>query len=133
MNETQKATAKTCLEAAETNSMAFPEIVGALIGAGFESYMIDFRRRTASYYLPDGEFVELATHTIAAQMPPKLDIVQLQAVIREAQQQVQGYTYKLFCEKAVSTGCATYIVSFSGRRVVYIGRTGETHTEHFPN
>jgi hypothetical protein len=29
-------------------------------------------------------------------------------------------------------GCAGYIVSFSGRRVVYVGRTAEVHTEYFP-
>ena len=57
----------------------------------------------------------------------------MQAAIREAQQQVPGYTYKGFCEKAVLAGCAGYVVSFSGRRALYVGRTAETHVEHFPN
>lgn len=133
MNEIQKATAKTCLEAAEKNSMAFPEIVGALIGAGFESYMIDFRRSAATYFLPNGDFIELGTHKVATAIASRLDTAQLQAAIREAQQQIAGYTYKMFCEKAASAGCASYIVSFSGRCVLYIGRTAETHSEHFPN
>lgn len=29
-------------------------------------------------------------------------------------------------------GCAGYIVSFIGRRVLHFGRTAETHVEHFP-
>jgi hypothetical protein len=40
---------------------------------------------------------------------------------------------KGFCERVVVAGCAGYIVSFSGRRALYVGRTAETHVEHFPN
>ncbi|MEQ8934722.1 MAG: hypothetical protein RIE56_02890, partial [Amphiplicatus sp.] len=57
----------------------------------------------------------------------------MQAAIREAQQQAPGYTYKGFCKKAADAGCAGYVVSFSGRRALYFGRTAETHVEHFPN
>ncbi len=138
MTPHQKATAAACLEAAEGNTMAFPQIVGALSEAGFESYAIDFRRATATYYLPDGESpdgksIELPIHRIDAPIAPALDTARLQSAIREAQQQVPGYTYRGFCEKAVLAGCVGYIVSFSGRRVLYVGRTAETHVEHFPD
>lgn len=133
MNENQEAVARTCLEAAERNTMAFPQIVGTLMDAGFESYAIDFRRATATYYLPDGESIELPAHRVDAQIVAAFDTARIQAAIREAQQQVPGYTYSGFCEKAVLAGCAGYIVSFSGRRALYVGRTAETHVEHFPN
>lgn len=133
MNEHQKATALACLEGAEANSMAFPQIVGALMEAGFESYQTDFRRATATYFLPDGESLELPAHRADAKIAPALDTASLQAAIREAQQDAPGYTYKGFCEKAVMAGCASYIVSFSGRRALYLGRTGEIHIEHFPD
>ena len=55
------------------------------------------------------------------------------AAIREAQQLIPGYTYKGFCSKVAAAGCAGYIVSFSGRRALYLGRTGETHVEYFPD
>ena len=42
------------------------------------------------------------------------------------------YSYRGFCEKAKEAGCAGYLVSFLGRRVVYFGRTAETHVEHSP-
>ena len=113
--------------------MAFPQIVGTLMEAGFEAYAIDFRRAAATYYLPDGESIDLPAHRVAASIAPSLDTERLQAAIREAQQQVPGYTYRGFCEKAALAGCAGYIVSFSGRRALYIGRTAETHTEDFPN
>ncbi len=113
--------------------MTFPKIVGMLMEAGFESYAIDFRRATATYYLPDGESIELPVHRVNAPVAPSFDTALMQAAIREAQQQVPGYTYRGFCEKAVSAGCAGYVVSFSGRRALYVGRTAETHVEHFPN
>jgi uncharacterized protein YbcV (DUF1398 family) len=113
--------------------MAFPQVVGTLMEAGFESYAIDFRRATATYYLPDGESIQLPTHRVDAPIAPAFDTACMQAAIREAQQQVPGYTYRGFCEKAVLAGCAGYIVSFSGRRALYVGRAAETHVEHFPN
>jgi hypothetical protein len=42
------------------------------------------------------------------------------------------YTYVAFCEQAMAAGCAGYIVSFLGPRVIYFDRTAETHVEHFP-
>ena len=41
-------------------------------------------------------------------------------------------SYAAFSEKAKTAGCAGYLVSVLGRRVVYYGRTAETHVEHFP-
>jgi len=133
MNDQQSAAARTCLEAAEGDAMAFPQIVGALMDAGFEGYAIDFRRATATYHLPDGESVELPARRVEAAIAPTFDAALMQAAIREAQQQAPGYTYKGFCEKAASAGCAGYIVSFLGRRALYFGRTAETHVEVFPD
>ena len=56
-----KEIAQTCLEAAEGGTMTFPEIVETLINKGFESYAIDFRRASATYYLPDGDSVVVPT------------------------------------------------------------------------
>lgn len=56
----------------------------------------------------------------------------LRVAIGEAQAMVPGYSYKGFCVKVVRAGCAGYAVSLHGKRVLYYGRTGETHTEYFP-
>ena len=124
--------AQTCLEGAESNSMTFPQIVGVLMQAGVESYAIDFRRATATYYLPNGHSIVLQTHRNAAPIADALDAAAVQTAIREAQQLIPGYTYAGFCAKVIAAGCAGYIVSFTGRRAVYIGRTAETHVEQFP-
>jgi uncharacterized protein YbcV (DUF1398 family) len=129
----QQAVARLCLDQAEADGMTFPAIIGALIKAGFESYAVDFRRAVAVYYLPDGGSVELAAHRTSGPVAPAFDAAALQAAIGEAQQLVPGYTYKGFCEKAVAAGCAGYVVSFTGRRALYIGRTAETHVELFPD
>lgn len=133
MNDQQMAIARTCLDGAQANTMSFPRIVETLIEAGFESYEIDFRRASATYYLPDGTYVDLPAHRVDAPVAPTFDTASIEAAIRDAQHQVPGYTYRGFCEKAAAAGCAGYIVSFSGRRALYIGRTGETHVEPFPD
>lgn len=124
--------AQRCLEGAENNTMTFPEIVALLMATGFESYIVDLRRGTATYYLPDGDSVELETHQIDGAVSAGFDVTTLQAAIREAQALAPGYTYRGFCAKAKQAGCAGYLVSFSGRRAVYFGRTAETHVEPFP-
>ncbi|HTU12643.1 MAG TPA: DUF1398 family protein [Allosphingosinicella sp.] len=133
MNDRERDMARRCLKAAEADRMTFPQIVGALMEAGFESYAVDFRTARATYYRPDGDSLDLAIHRIDTSIAPQLDASLLQAAIREAQQLVAGYTYKGFCEKAAAAGCAGYLVSFSGRRALYVGRDAQTHVEHFPD
>ncbi len=132
MNSQLTRIAEACLNGAEANTMTFPQIVGTLMEAGFESYAIDFRRATATYYTPNGDSVVLPTHRPDAPISPAFDTPAIQAAIKEAQQLVSGYTYAGFCQKVMKAGCAGYVVSFSGRRAVYFGRTAETHVEHFP-
>jgi len=132
MDDHRKAVARACLDAAEAGTMTFPQIVGTLMADGFESYLVDFRRAVTTYYLPDGDSIELPTHKIDVAIAPAFDVAPVQAAIREAQRLVPGYTYMGFCRKVASAGCDGYVVSFSGRRAVYFGRTAETHVELFP-
>jgi uncharacterized protein YbcV (DUF1398 family) len=132
VNGQQQAIARQCLEGAENDTMTFPQIVGTLMEAGFEGYLVDLRLGQATYYLPDGEGLELPTHGSAVAITADFDTGLVQAAIREAQALVSGYTYKGFCDKVKRAGCAGYMVSFSGRRVLYFGRTADTHVEHFP-
>jgi len=125
-------TARVCLAGAEHDTMTFPQIVGALMAAGFENYSVDFRRACAVYYRPDGDSVELPAYRAQTPIAAVLDATAIRAAIREAQLLVPGYTYRGFCEKVRAAGCAGYIVSFAGRRAVYFGRDGATHVENFP-
>jgi uncharacterized protein YbcV (DUF1398 family) len=126
----QKDIANACLRGAENNTMTFPEIVQTLMRAGFESYSIDFRRARAIYYLRDGKSVEHPTHE-SGSVAENFDVAAVREAIREAQQLVPGYSYNGFCQKVMKAGCAGYVVSFTGRRAVYMGRTADTHVEYF--
>lgn len=131
MDDHRTRIAQTCLEGAESNTMTFPQIVGTLMKEGFESYSIDYRRATATYFLPDGDSVVLPTRRGDSPIAAAMDVAAVQAAIKEAQQLAPGYTYAGFSAKVMAAGCAGYIVSFTGRRALYFGRTAETHVEHF--
>lgn len=133
MDAHMKTLAQTCLEAAETGALTFPQIVGALMEGGFESYIVDFRRSTTTYYAADGESVELRGDETAGEVASRLDPEALASAIREAQTLAPGYTYLGFCSQAKLAGCAGYMVSFCGRRALYFGRDAATHVEHFPD
>jgi uncharacterized protein YbcV (DUF1398 family) len=132
MDAQRIATADRCLNGSHEGSMSFPQIVGTLIEDGFEGYFVDYRRNVASYYLPDGDSVELNNVQTPGTVAADFDAVAIQAAVREAQANGPDYSYEGFCRKAKAAGCAGYIVSFSGRRVLYFGRTAETYVEPFP-
>lgn len=133
MDKRRIALARACLDGAVDGTMTFPAIVGQLMQAGFDGYLVDFRRAATTYYLPDGDSADLPMHAPAVPVAALFDAARVREAIREAQQQLAGYSYVGFCDKVAAAGCAGYLVSISGRRVLYFGRSGETHTEHFPN
>jgi len=124
--------AQKCLHAAYAGTMDFPEIVGTLIGAGFEGYNVDYRAATATYFLTDGTCFALNLPEGHEPVAKAFDAASIQRAIREAQTRAPGYTYAGFCSTVMAAGCAGYMVSFLGKRAVYYGRTAETHVEHFP-
>ncbi len=132
MDAKHQDVARQCLEGAENGTMTFPQIVGTLIAAGFDGYLVDLRLGQGTYYVQGGEGLELPTHSSSVVVAAEFNADLVKAAIREAQSLMPGYTYKGFCDKAKRAGCAAYLVSFLGRRVLYFGRTGETHTEYFP-
>ncbi|HEX3950992.1 MAG TPA: DUF1398 family protein [Steroidobacteraceae bacterium] len=128
-----EAIARKCLEGVESNSMTFPQVVSTLMGAGFEGYSVDFRRRMVAYYSPGGEAVEFSGAKSDLPVAADFNAATVKEAIREAQNLIPGYTYKGFVTKVAGAGCAGYLVSFLGRRVLYFGRSAETHVEHFPD
>jgi uncharacterized protein YbcV (DUF1398 family) len=124
--------ARSCLHAAHDGSLSFPEIVGRLIDAGFEGYAVDYRGNTQTYYLPDGDTVTLDMPRCAGAVAASFDSAGLERLVRWAQANPADYSYVAFSQQAKAAGCAGYLVSLPGRRVVYFGRTADTHVEHFP-
>ena len=133
MDAPRIAIARTCLDAAHDGSLSFPMIIGRLMEAGFEGYMVDYRRGTQTYYLADCDGVSLDMPPSAGKVEPAFDAAAVGGLVRWAQANGPDYSYVHFCERVKAAGCAGYLVSFPGRRVVYFGRTGETHVEYFPD
>ena len=93
MNVQQQQLARMTLDGAELGAVTFPQGVQMLIEAGFDGYAVDYRRSVRTYYLPNGEALELPTPPI----PPVAEHFDARAVkdaIREAQSLVPGYTYR---------------------------------------
>lgn len=132
MSSNWKDVARATLKGSESGTTTFPENVRDLMEGGFDGYAVDFRRSTRTYYMPDGEALELETERTAVPVAEHFDAAVIKEALREAQAQVPGYTYKGFCAKVAGAGCAGYMVSLPGKRVLYYGRTGETYTEYFP-
>jgi len=132
MTTNWKDVARATLEGSESGTTSFPQNLRDLMEAGFDGYAVDFRRSTRTYYMPNGEVLELKTEPTPTSVAETFDAAGVKEAIREAQLLVPGYTYRGFCAKVARAGCAGYAVSLLGRRVLYYGRTCETHTEYFP-
>ncbi|WP_029620706.1 DUF1398 domain-containing protein [Pseudorhizobium marinum] len=132
MDAERTAIAKACLDAAHDGSLSFPQIIGRLQAGGFEGYSVDYRRNSQTYYLPDGDNIALALPQSPAPVAAAFDGAAVEALVQWAQANGPDYSYVAFCERVKAAGCAGYLVSFLGRRVVYYGRTAETHVELFP-
>jgi hypothetical protein len=81
----RQAIARQCLEGAESGTMTFPQVVGTLMAADFDGYFVDLRLGEATYYLPNGEGLELPTQrsTVAVAAQFNADVVK--DAIHEAQ------------------------------------------------
>jgi uncharacterized protein YbcV (DUF1398 family) len=122
---------RATLEGSESGRITFADSLRMLMEVGFDGYAVDFRRSTQAYYMPDGATIELETERTGP-VAERFDAAVIKEALLEAQAVVPGYTYKGFCAKVVGVGCAGYLVSLIGKRVLYHGRTGETYTEYFP-
>ncbi len=130
MNAEQTQVMESCARAALIGELTFPEIVARLAQIGVERYHADYSRQEITYYLPDGDSLVVATphssHTIAAEFSPTA----VEAAVRQSQR--NEHTYLDFIHKTTTAGCVGYFVQITGRRVLYFGRNGESHAEHFP-
>jgi uncharacterized protein YbcV (DUF1398 family) len=125
-----KSVVEECSRGSEENRMRFPQVLEKLAGAGVEGYHADLRRPVKTYYLPCGEFLEVPAAKVETPIAAEFDAAGVEAAVRRAQ--AGSITYRIFCEQVMAAGCAGYIVSLPGRRVVYFGRTAESHVEMFP-
>lgn len=118
-------------DATLNGTMSFPEVVGQLMSTGVEYYYVDYVKGRKTFYNSEGETVET---TITYQDLPKIadefDGKTLKTIIIDSQQNHQSY--EAFTRRAMAAGVVGYFAFLRGKRVVYWGRTGDSHTEWFP-
>jgi uncharacterized protein YbcV (DUF1398 family) len=130
MDADVKETMQECSRISDEGSKPFGELVMRLIGAGVERYHADLVRAEKTYYLPNGESEVVPNESIDTEPAATFSAEGVAAAVRSVQQgQIK---YKTFCEQVMAAGCVGYTVSMAGRRVVYYGRTGDSHVEWFP-
>lgn len=113
-------------------TISFPEVVADLLRAGVEYYHVDYVGLRKTYYAPDGT-ASVTTPLHLEGLPPvaaDFDLPALRAAIRDSQ--TAGQPYRDFSRRAMSAGAQGYFAFLRGRRVTYLGRQGDQHTEWFP-
>lgn len=116
-------------DASMEGRIRFVEVIARLTAEGVESYHVDYRTRWATYYLPDGETLELPIGPPDEDIADTFDAEAIVSAIRKAQQGVVKYPE--FRRLTQVAGCVGHTVWFTSRQVAYFGRHGETHVERF--
>ena len=112
-------------------SMAFAEIVGRLIETGVEYYHVDYVALQKTFYSATGEMIKTPiTYENLLCIAADFDVDALKVAILDSQQ--NGQHYKDFTKRAMSAGVQGYMAFLRGKRVTYLGRGGDSHTEWFP-
>lgn len=112
-------------------TVSFPEVVGALLPAGVEYYHVDFPALRKTFHGADGTVVVTPLNyeglpSVAPDFAPD----RLKANLLDSQR--HGQKYRDFTRRAMEAGVQSYTAFLRGKRVVYLGRQGDLHTEWFP-
>lgn len=130
MNEQTTQVIQQCARGSLTGELTFPEIVGMLAEIGIERYHADYSRQETTYYFQDGKSVVIATPHPSLQTATEFSASAVAGAVCQSQR--SEHSYIEFIQKTMSAGCVGYFVQIAGRRVIYFGRTGQSHVEYFP-
>lgn len=110
--------------------LTFPQVIGLLVGAGVESYSVDFVHGDDTFYMPDGRTHVEPVTLPSAPVAEHFSEADVSATIRAAQ--ADTIRYPEIVDRLRKAGVAAYWVFLAGRKVIYFGRKGELHVEEFP-
>jgi uncharacterized protein YbcV (DUF1398 family) len=119
-----------CMKASFADT-PFPAVVQTLAGAGVHGYRADLLKLRNTYYDDSADaFDEALPLADAPAVAARFDGDSVAATVKAIQQRQIGYAE--FLRRIMKAGCASYSVSFDGRKAVYVGRNGDSYTEPFP-
>lgn len=131
MDPQQLQAIEGCHALSLAGEIQFPEVVGRLAAAGVERYHADYSRGEVTYYLISGESLVTPAEHGAESIGLAFDARAVAAAVGQSQR--AEHTYRDFVQKTMAAGCVGYFVQLTGRRVIYFGRHGDCHVEHFPS
>ncbi|MDY3559589.1 DUF1398 family protein [Gemmata sp. JC673] len=129
-NQERVAVLRECNELSLAGRVSFPEVVRRLSEVSVERCHVDLTRDETTYYFPCGESHTFALGGPQATITEQFDATGVEAAVRAAQH--TRITYPEFLSRIMAAGCVGYFTQITGRRVQYIGRTGDIHVEPFP-
>lgn len=130
MNSQTVATIESTVRASLAAEIAFPEVIRRLAEVGVERYHCDYSRQEITYYLASGESHVVAASHDAHPTGLEFQAEEVAAAVRRSQR--GEHTYRDFVRETMAAGCVGYFVQITGRQVIYFGRNGDSHVEHFP-
>jgi uncharacterized protein YbcV (DUF1398 family) len=114
-----------------SGTISFPDVVHSLLAAGVEYYHVDYVGMRKTFYGANGDVV--VTPISYEGLPPvaaEFSAEALRANILDSQR--SGQKYRDFTRRAMEAGVQAYYAFLRGKRVTYVGRQGDQHTEWFP-
>lgn len=124
-------TIQSVFELSNTGKIHFGDVISQLISANVEAYFVDYRTGKSTYYLSNGNTVEQQSTPHPELIAQHFDAQLVKQAIMDAQS--GKVMYPEFKQLNYQAGCIGYFVWISGKKVDYLGRLGEVHTEYFPN
>jgi uncharacterized protein YbcV (DUF1398 family) len=115
----------------QAGKLVFPEVVRRLLEIGVESYFCDLAAGTETFYLRDGQIHAEKMTLPMAPIAEEFSRSGLLTAIRGAQ--ADAIRYPDFAKRSAAAGVIAYWAFLTGRKVIYFGRKGESHTEEFPD
>jgi uncharacterized protein YbcV (DUF1398 family) len=114
----------------QAGNLVFPEVVRRLLEIGVESYFCDLAAGAETFYMRDGQTHAEKMTLPMAPIAEAFSQPDLLTAIRGAQ--TDTIRYPEFAKRSAAAGVIAYWAFLTGRKVVYFGRKGESHTEVFP-
>jgi len=112
-------------------TISFPDVVSQLLAAGVEYYHVDYVALRKRFYSADGgAVVTPITYEGLPKVASEFSTEKLRANILDSQR--NGQKFRDFSRRAMEAGVQGYYAFLRGKRVTYIGRQGDQHTEWFP-
>ena len=102
-----------------------------LLEAGVEYYHVDYVGLRKTFYSITGE--AMVTTINYEGLPPVAESFSVDALRSDiSDSQRNNQKYRDFTRRAMQAGVQSYFAFLRGRRVTYLGRQGDQHTEWFP-